>query len=511
MQSELAMTMPLSPGAVLVGKYRVDRVIGSGGMAVVLAATHLQLREPVAIKLLHRHVLSHPGALERFLREARVAMRLRSEHVARVFDVSTMEDGTPFIVMELLQGADFATLLQERGPFPVSTAIDYLLQACQALSEAHAAGVVHRDLKPANLFLCPSIDGSPCVKVLDFGVSKLLVDDAGAPDPFALTAPPSARFPAEAADQITVPPVSPAPMSPHAGPAVTLTHAFLGSPRYMAPEQIRSARDVDIRADIWALGVILQELITGVAPFRGATLSELCNHILEEPAAPFALPSGSVPEIHGALAGCLAKDPRDRYQDIRAFVEAMARYGSADSKASHERIVRMTEARVALGHGRSSLLEGLAPALTADPPASGAFSRPATVRRFRLWAPIAIAVGAGLSVVAFVGPRIAKRPSDAPIAAPAASAIQQPLPSMPSVSERPRADSPPVAAPTTLATATPTTAAPPSPKHPPVRAATPLAKPRAPAAASTAAPAHSASAAADPLGLDTGALFMERR
>src|SRR5439155_9744471 len=128
---------------------------------------------------------------------------LRSEHVARVFDVSTMEDGTPFIVMELLQAADFATLLQERGPFPVSTAVDYLLQACQALAEAHAAGVVHRDLKPANLFLCPSIDGSPCVKVLDFGVSKLLVDDSQAPDPFALTAPPSARLPSSESHEIT--------------------------------------------------------------------------------------------------------------------------------------------------------------------------------------------------------------------------------------------------------------------------------------------------------------------
>src|SRR5438477_6180231 len=123
MTSSLPPASSFLPGAVLAGKYRVDRVLGSGGMAVVLAATHAQLLEPVAIKILHSQVLARPGALDRFLREARVAMRLRSEHVARVFDIAAMDDGTPFIVMELLRGADLAALLVERGPLPVAEVV----------------------------------------------------------------------------------------------------------------------------------------------------------------------------------------------------------------------------------------------------------------------------------------------------------------------------------------------------------------------------------------------------
>jgi serine/threonine protein kinase/ABC-type branched-subunit amino acid transport system substrate-binding protein len=337
----------LSPGVVLARKYRIDRVLGRGGMAVVFAATHLQLREPVAIKVLQRQILARPGAFERFLREARVAMRLRSEHVARVHDIGSADDGAPFIVMELLRGSDLATYLAERGPLDVSEAVDYVLQACQALVEAHASGVVHRDLKPANLFLCPNIDGFPCVKVLDFGVSKLLHDDALAPDPFGATAPPSGELPDVPSDEPVPTPPQRREIAESAPGGVTLTRAFLGSPQYMAPEQIRSARDVDARADVWALGVILYELVSGGRPFQGETVTQLCDCILERHAAPLLLPGGPSPELEAALAGCFAKDPAERYQNVRTFAEAIVRFGSAAGKGTFERIYRMTEPSVA--------------------------------------------------------------------------------------------------------------------------------------------------------------------
>ena len=334
----------LTPGAVLAAKYRVDRVLGTGGMATVFGAMHLQLGEPVAIKVLHRHVLRHPGAIDRFMREARVAMRLQSEHVARVFDLGTIDDGTPFIVMELLPGDDLATLLRDRGPFEVEDAVDYVMQACQAIAEAHAAGVVHRDLKPANLFLSPGIHGSPRVKVLDFGVSKLLAPSDAHVDPLSITAPPSstsirASAPGDARD--LAPPVSERPPAY----AVSMTHsqAILGSPRYMAPEQIRSARDVDARADVWALGVILHELVSGTHPFRGETLDALREHILERDPAPLVVGGGRLPDLEAALAGAFTKDPKGRYPDVRAFAEAMAGFASAEGQASFERILRMTE------------------------------------------------------------------------------------------------------------------------------------------------------------------------
>ncbi len=405
----------MNPGDVVAGKYRIDHVLGRGGMAVVLAATHIQLREPVAIKVLHRQVLAHPGAFERFVREARVAMRMRSEHVARVHDIGTTEDGTPFIVMELLRGSDLASLLADEGPLPVSDAVDYVLQACDALAEAHAAGVVHRDLKPANLFLCPDIDGSPCVKVLDFGVSKLLFDDAPAPDPFALTAPPSSReIPASEAGPVESSTPGPALAGSSSG-SVTHTRAFLGSPQYMAPEQIRSARDVDARADIWALGVILYELVSGGRPFRGDTLTALCDCILERHAAPLPATAPEAQVLAPVLAVCLAKEPADRYQNVRAFAEAVAAFGSEAGKATYERIVRMTEPLSSLRSGRPPAM--VAPTLDSGQrrPSGLAEATTAPARpRIRWWvgaaalATVVGVVGGGLLVRRRVAERRAK-------------------------------------------------------------------------------------------------------
>ncbi len=161
-----------APGTLLAGKYRVDRVLGQGGMGVVVAATHVYLGQRVALKFLLPQFLDNQTTVERFLREARASAALRGEHVCRVSDVGTLETGSPYIVMELLDGSDLATILTSHGPVPVELASHYVLQACVGLAEAHGLGIVHRDLKPANLFVTRRPDGTPLVKVLDFGIAK---------------------------------------------------------------------------------------------------------------------------------------------------------------------------------------------------------------------------------------------------------------------------------------------------------------------------------------------------
>ncbi len=164
-------------GDVLAGKYRIDRVLGKGGMGVVVAAHHTTLRQNVAVKFLLAATAKRGDATERFLREARAAVSIQSEHVARVTDVGTLESGAPYMVMEFLTGSDLGQVLEERGPLPVEEAVDYVLQACEAIAEAHALGLIHRDLKPANLFVTTRADGSPLIKVLDFGLSKATKPD----------------------------------------------------------------------------------------------------------------------------------------------------------------------------------------------------------------------------------------------------------------------------------------------------------------------------------------------
>ena len=235
---------------VLADKYRIERELGRGGMGIVLSAMHIQLEERVAIKFLLPELAHDPALVARFLREGRAAIKIRSEHVVRVRDVATLPGGTPYMVMEYLKGKNFEELLEEQGRLPVELAVDHLLQATEALAEAHALGMVHRDLKPANLFLAHRADGSPCVKVLDFGITKL-ADSTGAVNLDA-----------------------------------TKASIVMGSPRYMSPEQMRSTRTIDARADIWALGVILHELITGASPFDGTTMPDLLAAILQDPPPP---------------------------------------------------------------------------------------------------------------------------------------------------------------------------------------------------------------------------------
>ncbi|MCL2724348.1 MAG: protein kinase [Polyangiaceae bacterium] len=286
---------PVHPGDILAGKYRVERVLGSGGMGIIVAARHVRLDQLAAVKLLRRGLdtAEEAEATERFLREAKAAARLKNEHVARVYDVGTLETGHPYIVMEYLEGTDLAEMLKQRGALPVTEAVTYVLQACEALTEAHACGIIHRDIKPANLFVTRGANGAPLVKVLDFGVSKSLgsnVED------------------------------------------MTHTSAMLGSPRFMSPEQMLDARAVDPRSDVWSLGVVLYRLVSGQAPFEANSLGALLTLVMhEEPASlsarVFELPSG----FESVVRRCLEKEPAKRFQSVADLANALTPYASADA------------------------------------------------------------------------------------------------------------------------------------------------------------------------------------
>jgi serine/threonine-protein kinase len=292
---ETAVRIPAA-GDVVCGKYRLLRPLGEGGMGLVFEAEHLRLRQSVAIKFLRSEVLVMPDALERFEREARASARLRGPHVVQVLDVDTDERGRPYMVMELLRGRDLEAELRVHGPFPVERAVDLVLQACVAVAQAHAAGVVHRDLKPSNLFLTEEA-GKRVLKVLDFGISKI------------------------------APETDPAP------PSATSTCMTVGTPLYMSPEQMRSSKDVDGRSDIWSLGVILYELVAGTPPFLGTTTAAIAAIVAD------AMPSlrrvrPDVPEaLERVLITALAKAPGDRLPTVEALAAALMPFASADGVA----------------------------------------------------------------------------------------------------------------------------------------------------------------------------------
>jgi serine/threonine protein kinase len=294
----------LGLGDVLAGKYRVERILGSGGMGVVVAARHLQLDVLVALKMMTREAGQDPELVSRFLREGRAAARLRSEHVARVTDVGTLESGAPYQVMEYLEGCDLHDLLATRGPLPIPFAVEYIVQACEALDEAHSAGIVHRDIKPSNLFLTTQPSGMPCVKVLDFGVSKSV-------------------------------PLGP----PSNGMHGTLTRALLGTPFYMAPEQLRASRDVDARADLWALGATLYELLTGRVPFNARSLLDLVFLVTQtEPVPPRVIRADIPRALERIVLRCLEKKPEARPRTAHDLASMLApfasrRHGPPDMRA----------------------------------------------------------------------------------------------------------------------------------------------------------------------------------
>ncbi|KYF80187.1 protein kinase, partial [Sorangium cellulosum] len=267
------MNAPVIAGDVIAEQYRVDRVLGRGGTETVVAASHLARGQRVAIRLLPGDCT--PARAERFLREARAAMQLKGEHVARVLDVGQLGSGVPYAVTEYLEGRALSELLREGSQLDVTEALDCVLQACVAISEAHAAGIVHRALEPASLLLTTTPEGATLVKVLDLGIAKEL---------------PGARE-GDGAD----------PAQPREA---------LGAALYMAPEQVRSSRPVDARADVYSLGAILYRLLTGQPPFEAGSLADLALRVESaEPALPSALQPDIPPAVERALLGCLAKDP----------------------------------------------------------------------------------------------------------------------------------------------------------------------------------------------------------
>jgi eukaryotic-like serine/threonine-protein kinase len=234
--------MSLSPGDLIDGKYRILRLIGDGGMGSVYEARHEMLGVPVALKFLHSDLAKRQGLAARFLQEARVSATIRSQHVAHVTDVDTAADGSPYLVMELLHGESLQALMSRRGKLTPDESVDFGLQLLAGVEVAHALGVVHRDLKPDNVFVTPAT-GGPLLKLIDFGIAKLKE---------------SSEFKKE----------------------LTRAGVVMGTPEYMAPEQFYAARDVDHRADIYSLGVILFEMLSGLRPADGDTPEAIVGAVM---------------------------------------------------------------------------------------------------------------------------------------------------------------------------------------------------------------------------------------
>ena len=299
----------VKPGALLARRYRVERVLGRGGMGLVLVARDLELDRKVAVKLVIPELVHDTSLVARLKREARAAVRLTNEHSVRVHDVREDDSGVPFIVMEYLVGHDIAALLSARGALPIEEAVDWVLQAAEGVAEAHAHGIVHRDLKPGTLFLARQPGGTSVVKVLDFGLAK----------------------PAPGADA-----------------TLTRSTAVMGSPNYMSPEQMRGLADVDARADVWALGACLYEMLVGKPPFDAPSVPDVIANVMHvEPTRADALRPDVPHALAVVVARCLAKKRSERFPNVADLARALAPF-TVDGQSAAERVERVltTAARV---------------------------------------------------------------------------------------------------------------------------------------------------------------------
>ncbi|HEU4405451.1 MAG TPA: serine/threonine-protein kinase [Polyangiaceae bacterium] len=285
--------LPAIGDVVLGGKYRIEEELGAGGMGVVMGAEHVALVQKVALKFL---APGETDGMARFLREARATARIDSEYVARVSDVGSLESGVAYMVMERLYGEDIGTYVRRAGPRPIDEAVHYILQACDGIAAAHAAGIVHRDLKPSNLFLARRADGTSTIKVLDFGISKLFGTD------------------------------------PRDGVGLTRSGVVLGSPRYMSPEQVRGPKNVDTRTDVWGLGLVLYELLTGEPMYGPDPLPALCLAIVSEPPRPLRAKRPDAPAaLEALLLRCLEKAPARRFQSVVELALALAPFAPPEA------------------------------------------------------------------------------------------------------------------------------------------------------------------------------------
>jgi Protein kinase domain len=313
-------------GQVLVGKYEVLERLGSGGMGVVFRAKHLQLNTEVALKFIRTELASNPDVATRFAREARAASRLKSLHANRVLDLERLSDGRPFMVLEYVVGETLHSKLRREGPLPEGDVVQWMRQALEALGEAHQLGIVHRDLKPENLFLRRGPSGEEAVVVLDFGVAKSVNPDI------------------------------------ELGLKQTSLQAVVGSPLYMAPEQLTPGASVDARVDIWALGCTMHVLLCGEPPFQGADFIDLAWQIRN--AEPASVSSAVSPGLRACIRRCLLRDPGARFPSAQALLEAL----TALEVASPLRM--QWKGLVAVGLATVGLAVGWALTPTSAPPAA---------------------------------------------------------------------------------------------------------------------------------------------
>ncbi len=302
----------LAPGVRVDNKYTIEGTLGSGGTAFVFSATQEDLQRLVAIKVIRRELIEHPDAMARLMNEARTIAQIRGEHAAHVLDVGQLEDGCPYIVMEHLDGSDFAQLLEEHGPAPFERVIDWVLQASVAIAEAHSLGIIHRDLKPQNLYLANTPKGEPVVKVLDFGISTTT----------------KSRLPMNGASTGEFKRVD-------------------GSPLYMSPEQMQALPE-DLRSDIWGLGVLMFELLTGEVPFPGQTFDEICANALHT-APPLELITNAPKELVEVVGRCLQKEPEARFANVAEFARALEPLAGSDGKRCVNAIESISSGSAASG------------------------------------------------------------------------------------------------------------------------------------------------------------------
>jgi serine/threonine-protein kinase len=393
----------------------------------------VQLNQRVAIKLLLDGASAE--VVERFQREARAAVRLKCQHVARVIDVGELPTGAPYMVMEYLDGNDLSQIVRGSGALSVHDAVLYLLHACEAIGEAHSIGIIHRDLKPANLFLTRAADGSSTVKVLDFGISKTAESEGAEGE----------------------------------GMSLTKTTAVLGSPLYMSPEQMKSAKSADARSDVWSLGAILYELLTGGVPFNAMTFTELVLMVnMETPRSIATIRNDVPPELEAAVLKCLQKKPEDRFANVAELAFALAPFGPPQALASAERTARTLEAvglastgprssRASGGGGTELAAAGSITALSSSAPT------PVEATPQRKTVPIvgaAMAIVVGAAAAFFVMGKHPETPAaaDPPrlvaaASAPVAASVVAPAIAVPTVT--PSAAAPPTPTPTATASAAP--------------------------------------------------------